>query len=77
MRLRCPTHPSALLPQPACLILTICIVEQNPLDLVQSFVVLQQTKKLPPVLADRGRKGEMCKGCNFYILQKKMVFICL
>ena len=65
MRLRCPTHPSALLPQPACSILTTCIVEQNHLDLVQSLVVLQQTRKLPTVLADRGRKGEMCNGVIF------------
>ena len=64
MRLRCPTHPSALLPQPASSILTNCI-EQNLLDLVQSSVVLQQTRKLPPILADRGRKGEMCNGVIF------------
>ena len=73
MRLRCPTHPSALLPQPACLILTISIVEQNPLDLVQSSVVLHQTKKWRPVLADRGRKGKMCKGVIF---SSKSIFAC-
>ena len=51
---------------------TACVLDTDHLhrsksflDLVQSFVVLQQTRKLPPVLADRGRKGEMCNGVIF------------